>query len=273
VIHGPVVVRRWVVPVPGLPAQADGFQIAHISDLHLYRWHRALQHAQTLLLGLQYDLLVVTGDLCDQPYRWEVAAALTQRFFGPIRPRLGTFAVLGNHDSVQLADQSDLPVTFLRNGHVTRPIKGGRLVLAGVEQAGDGESDLTATLGAIPAHLPTILLAHFPSTAFELNQRAVPLVLSGHTHGGQVRLPVVGCVWTADRLPCRMARGLHVVNGRSLHVSAGLGVPRKFPLRFMCPPEITILTLAAAGQPCTPKFTVPRPRAADRTQLAEPIPA
>ena len=90
-----------------------------------------------------------------------------------------------------------------------------------------------------------------PSTVYELRPGQVQMLLSGHTHGGQIRLPGLGCIWANDRIPVGMARGLHYVNGTVLHVNAGLGVSPPIRLRLFCPPEISIITLrdAKAGSP------------------------
>lgn len=267
-IDGPVVVRRWVVPIPTLPAQANGIRLAHISDLHFHKWSRALAHAQTLLLGLEYDVLAVTGNFCDRRGGWAGAADLCRRFFAPLDPEGGVLAVLGDRDPACMTAQTDLGLKFLRNTTAWATVRGARLLFAGIEQGWDAPADVAAALSRVPNEQAAIMLAHYPSTVHQLPARRIALVLAGHTRGGQVRLPLVGCLWANDRIPARMARGLHVVGGRALHVSAGLGVPSNFPVRFCCPPEITILTLAAAGAAPVQRFTV----AARRTwrRKAEP---
>jgi hypothetical protein len=266
-----VVVRRWVVSAPALPREADGIRLAHISDLHLYRWNRAIEHARTLLLGLQYDVLLVTGNLCDDPRRWADAAELCRRFFPHVRPTGGTLAVLGNCDPPELAEQSDLGLTFLRNRSEFRRVNAARLVFAGVEQSGNSRGELSAALAGARHGRGAILLAHYPSTVHQVPPGQVSLTLAGHTLGGQIRLPLLGSLWVGDRIGRRMAHGLHVVQGRPLHVSAGLGVPRRFPWRLRCPPEITILTLAVGNEAPTLKFTVPPARVPRRHVAAAAV--
>jgi predicted MPP superfamily phosphohydrolase len=129
------------------------------------------------------------------------------------------------------------------------PLRGTPINIAGVEQTVPRGGDLHGTLAQADANAPTILLAHYPSTAFQLAGNNVQLVLSGHTHGGQIRLPWVGCIWPNDLVPRRMASGLHVVNNVHVHVSAGIGVSLPLRVRFHCPPEIAILTMHSKTEP------------------------
>ncbi len=231
------------MPVRGVSAGLAGLRIAHICDFHFRRWRRVHEAAQHLLLTLEYDVLVVTGDFAVNPLRWVKPAELTRRFFEPIARRVPVYAVLGNHDNPAMATAPDMPLVFLRNRSVSIERAGAVFELAGVDQTGFEGEDLDAALGHNRPHKFSILLAHYPSTVFRLPTGRVDLQLSGHTHGGQIRLPYLGCLWTNDRIARRMARGLHSVAGTVLHVSAGIGVSRPLPVRINCPPELTILTL------------------------------
>ena len=240
-----VIAREVNVPLTGLPTGLDGLRLAHVSDFHFRRWDRASEAAQTLLTHLDYDVLLVTGDFCSFRWKWRRAAELTQRFLEPIAQR-PAYAVLGNHDDPRLAD-ADLPLRFLRNESVSLDSLGASLTLAGVDQSGRWTEDLDAALRRGPASGPTILLAHYPSTVFRVPIGKVQLVLSGHTHGGQIRLPGLGCVWANDRIPRRMSRGLHEVAGTMIHVSPGIGVSLPLRIRVDCPAEVTVLTLVAVA--------------------------
>jgi predicted MPP superfamily phosphohydrolase len=240
-----VIARELNVPLTGLPSGLDGLRLAHVSDLHFRRWDRASEAAQTLLTDLDYDLLLVTGDFCSFRWKWRQTAELTGRFLGRIAQR-PAYAVLGNHDDPRLAD-ADLPLRFLRNESLSLDFLGAGLTLAGVDQSGRRTEDLDAALRGVPAGGATILLAHYPSTVFRVPIGKVQLVLSGHTHGGQIRLPGLGCVWANDRIPRRMSRGLHEVAGTMIHVSPGIGVSLPLRIRVDCPAEVTVLTLVAAA--------------------------
>jgi predicted MPP superfamily phosphohydrolase len=246
VLNGRVHVRHHEVPIEALPAQADGFRIAHLSDLHLRSIDRTAREARRMLCELRPDVTVCTGDLGDHPDEYEVTASLCRQFFEPVAEFSPCFAVLGNHDSVHLAQQANLPVRFLLDEAVQ--VAEGRMAIAGVSQTWDGPGDIERALHRVASDRPTILLAHYPSTVYRVRDGRVRLVLAGHTHGGQIRLPLLGCVYAQDAIPLRMARGLHVVNGRTLNVSAGLGVSWPMRLRFLCPPEISLLTLRSAAR-------------------------
>ncbi|MEE9296829.1 MAG: metallophosphoesterase [Phycisphaerae bacterium] len=236
-------VRTYDVPLPGLDDCGGGVRIAHVSDFHFRRWNDLLDQVRWRLLQPDYDLLVVTGDLCSIPAKWRHAANMCRRLFDGIAPPLGTYAVMGNHDRPRLARQPGLPFRWLDNEHVCIKVKGLSLYLAGVDQSEGKFGDAGAALSGVPADGPVVMLAHYPSTVFDLASDRVGLVLSGHTHGGQIRLPGIGCLFTNDRIPTRMSRGLHRVGGTRVHVSAGIGMSGPIHCRFRCPPEITFLTL------------------------------
>jgi len=239
-----VVVNEFSAALDGLKRSLHGLRIAHVSDLHFRRWDRVVDEAQRLLRTLDYDLLVATGDFAAQPRKWVRAYDMCRRFFGFLQPRYGAYAVLGNHDHPAMADQTAAPFRLLRNEHVRLNVNGSCVVLAGVEQTKRTYAEVASAIAGAPTSAPVILLAHYPSTVYHVPADRVRLVLSGHTHGGQIRVPGMGCLWTNDRIPRRLARGLHKVAGTCLHVSAGLGVSPPILVRNRCPPELSIITLS-----------------------------
>jgi len=241
-----IAVRQLDVSVGWWPVPIGGLRIAHVSDLHLRRWNPLLAQTQELLLGLEYDLLVVTGDFCDHPKNWRRSADLARRLFAPVRAPCGQFAILGNHDHAELGRLTDLNLTFLHNESTAVAYGSQSLAIAGVDQSFGRSGDIEAALSGVARNRPVVLLAHYPSTAYEAPPERVALVLAGHTHGGQIRLPLLGCVWTQDRIPRRMARGLHRAGQVPLHVSPGIGVSGPIPMRLRCAPEIAVLRLTLA---------------------------
>jgi hypothetical protein len=163
---GPLIVKGLTIglerPLPGL----DGLRIAHLSDLHLKRWDRPTEAAQSALLDLEYDLLLVTGDFAAGYHDWDNAVRMIRRFFDPLKGRCPIFGVLGNHDDPCIAEADDLPLCLLRNEtrRVQLPSMDSRATcevkIAGVEQSLRGGEDLDATLGGCDASMLTILLAH-----------------------------------------------------------------------------------------------------------------
>lgn len=238
-----VVVRHIEIDLEGLPAGADGLRLLHLSDLHLRKWGRVEREVQRLLTNIEHDLLVITGDFCYRPQMHARAAELTNRLLQPVAPKHGIIAVLGNHD-LPCFTAHEVPMRFLRNDNMYVELdSGGALCLAGVEQSHHRRGEAMTALKGTPSNLPRILLTHYPSTAFELPSTSGVLVLAGHTHGGQIRIPGIGCVFNNDRIPVSMSRGLHLVNGNWLHVSAGIGASPPIPTRVFCPPEIGLITL------------------------------
>jgi predicted MPP superfamily phosphohydrolase len=242
-----VKVRHLAVPVFGLPAETDGLRIAHISDLHFRGWQRVHTDARRRLTRLRYDLLAVTGDFSVRRSRWRETAKYCQEFFGRLRPPLGTYAVLGNHDDPRLAAVQGTGVRWLQDESVTLCSGRGTLCVAGTHQEASGAGRLDAALSEAGTDDPVIMLAHYPSTAYNLPAGKVHLLLSGHTHGGQIRVPLVGALWTNDRVPRSMARGLHLVGKSWLHINPGIGTSMPIRVRFNCPPEITVLELRRVG--------------------------
>lgn len=244
--RSPLVVNEVAVPLTGLDPVWPGLRIAHISDFHFRRWNRTVEAARDALLVTDYDFLVFTGDIGNMIRFWRRSARLAKRFFEPLVDRAPMYAVLGNHDNPAMPQEGDLPLRFLRNESIELTHDGVVFELAGVEQTEyRREGDLDAALRRPPSKTFTILLAHYPSTVFRLPPDRVDLLLCGHTHGGQIRLPRFGCLWPNDRIPRQLARGLHRVGNTFLHVTPGLGVSPPIPLRLHCPPEVSILTVSA----------------------------
>ncbi len=239
-----LVVRHQPVPLAGMPRALSPLRIVQLSDLHFGRWRALHERICRRLERIECDLLVFTGDFCLFPRDWHRAVPLIRRLADACRPRLGAFAVLGNHDAHRLADAfSDGAVRFLRNESVCLFDRGHRFHVAGIDDAWRSVADVPSTLKGCVNGEPTILLAHVPSTIHHLPDGAVDLVLSGHTHGGQWRLPWWGSVTCNDRIRREQTLGLHWVDGRWLHVSSGIGTSSPFHFRFNCPSEVAVLVV------------------------------
>lgn len=261
-----VIVRTVDVPVGGASPDLNGVRIAHVSDFHFRCWNQVLEAAQNLLLTLKYDFLVATGDFCAAPRRWPQAVSLLRKFFEPVAARAPAYAVLGNHDDARLATATDMPVVFLRNQAVFIKCSRAVVELIGVDQGIPRTEDFDAAFRDTRTRDLTILLAHYPSTVYRLPTGRVDLQLSGHTHGGQIRFPWVGCIWAHDGIATRMARGLHAVAGTLMHVSPGIGLSPPISIRINCPPEVTLLVLRSTD-PRRPSSSAKEP-----TSRPSPIP-
>jgi predicted MPP superfamily phosphohydrolase len=241
-----------------LPAAFHGFRIVQITDIHhgLFLPLQAVADAVALANALEPDLVVLTGDFVtySPAYIEPVAFAL-----GRLRARHGVYAVLGNHDfrvgagaiSRALRQQG---IEVLRNQHTALRRRGERLHLAGIDDL-RYRADLSRALRGIPEGSPTILLSHNPDIIHEAAQRRVNLVLSGHTHGGQVNLPLVGNVYSRSRRGMRFKAGWDCLGATQIYVSRGIGTV-VVPLRYRCPAEIPHLHLLP--EPQRPLFAARR---------------
>jgi len=234
---------RATLPVSGLPPALDGLRVGLLTDLHRSRVvsHEMAVAAVDRLMQERPDLVVLGGDyvtFADRQYIEPAADALA-RLSAPH----GVFAVLGNHD-----DDRDVPAALARRGIAvlkdarTRvALRGEALELAGLRFWTRRVEELARVLRGATATI--VLLAHDPRRLVEAAALDVPLVLSGHTHGGQVVLPGLGAL-AARRFPV-VAGTAHREN-TTIFVSRGVGTVI-VPVRLNCPPEVALLTLRTAG--------------------------
>src|SRR5476649_2737285 len=235
-------VTRATVPVMGLPAALAGLRVGLITDLHrsLFVSHDDIAHAVTRLMAETPDLIVLGGDYVtygDRTYVGPSAEALE-----PLAAPHGVFGILGNHD-----DDHDMPAALGRNGvqmlkdaRTRLRIRNETVDLVGIRYWTKRQVDIASlTRDAAPM---TILLAHDPRRLTEAAALGVPLVLSGHTHGGQVVLPLLGAI-AAQKFP--VVAGIGKRDRTTLFVSRGVGTIY-VPVRINCPPEVALLTLQPA---------------------------
>lgn len=256
--HEMEVVRQTVL-IRDLPDAFVGFRIGQLSDIHLVEWTEPwfLKRAVARLNDLKPDMVVLTGDFVSRgPRDVEVARRampVGAEALGALQAPL-RYAILGNHDTFV---DSDLVVDSLKargiptlvDTHVSIDVRGDRLWLCGVNDPGTRTPNLTA---AVPPHpkAPVILLAHEPDYAdgVRAHKRGplIDLMLSGHTHGGQVRLPLIGPL-VLPPMGQRYVQGRFSFPGMKLqlYVNRGLGTTG-LPFRLDCPPEITEITLQRA---------------------------
>jgi uncharacterized protein len=238
-----VQIRRVELGLPGLHADLDGYRIAQLSDLHIGSFDpksRGLDWARKAN-ALEPDLCVVTGDLVTSGTSFydDVADVI-----GALSAKDGVLCTLGNHDQwddKRLARAiEDRGARVLRNEWTLLCRGSGRLVVAGVDDPYSRQDDLDQTLADRPAGVPTVLLAHYPHFFVPAAERGVELVLSGHTHGGQIGLPLLGDRLNIATLLGQRSRGLYRRGQSALYVNAGLGTTGP-PIRLGIRPEITLL--------------------------------
>ncbi|MFZ0201994.1 MAG: metallophosphoesterase [Candidatus Sulfotelmatobacter sp.] len=250
----PRIVRQdfWL---PRWPERMNGFTIVLLSDFHYdpYFSVHPLRAAIPLVNGLRPDLIVLTGDfvsvpLTGRPHARAAASAgePCARLLREMRTPNGLWAVLGNHDAetdpahVTRALETE-NIHVLANQSVAIERDGARFWLAGVDDVISGDPDLANTLQRVPADEAVILLAHEPDFADFACRFPIDLQLSGHSHGGQVRLPLLPPLYLPE-LAKKYILGTYQVGRLALYTNAGLGTVG-VPVRLNCPPEITLLTL------------------------------
>lgn len=245
-------ITRLTMPIPNLPPAFKGFTIAQISDLHFgdaMTPERMGMFAQQVN-DLNPDVIAVTGDFVSGLYRAGVLEQMSSSIRS-LHAREGVYAILGNHDhwygreqTIRAVEQAG-NVHLLINGSTAFKRGSESFYLAGVDDIWERQHDLNKALAAVPPGAPTILMAHEGDYADESAQdRRVALQLSGHSHGGQVRLPGKGAL-ILPHLGQKYDMGLYQIGEMKLYVNRGLGMIAPY-VRFNCPPEVTVFTLVPA---------------------------
>ena len=231
-----------------LPPEFDGFRIVQLSDIHHspFTSRAQIERAVETANSLQPDIVALTGDYISKERQY---AAPCAELLGKLRARHGVFAVLGNHDHwTDAALITDLfraeGMTVLVNQGMRFEMKGAALWLAGVDDTMVGLEDLPLALAGSREDEFKLLLAHNPIILRRAARAGVDLVLSGHTHGGQVSLRSERSV--SGRPRRRLLKGLARMGGTQIYVTRGLGTV-VLPVRFGCPPEVSLLELRSAG--------------------------
>jgi len=274
-LYASLIERNWFAlrthHVPCLPAGARPIRILHLSDLHFRKGQRRKHRFLGRLASTAPDLVVCTGDFLDE----ESGIGAAVPAVAQIRPSSRAFFVLGSHD--YYASKPGNPFKYFLGPSNRKPPAGRKLpwrdLVAKLEERGwelilnrattvDVEGLGTVDVVGLddphikrddlsvasPRSTPGFRLGvvHSPDAAPALAELGYDLIVCGHTHGGQIRVPGVGALVTNTKMPREMARGLSRLGSAWLHVSAGLGTSRYAPIRFACRPEACLLELTPA---------------------------
>lgn len=264
--------RHWLqvvhqdISIKGLSAAFDGVKIAQMSDIHMDEFTEPflLREAIERVNRERPDYVFLTGD-------YVTADVLPKKLIVKAAGQCGRlltgleckqrYAVFGNHDvragELEVGNaMSEANLVFLRNTHVPLDRNGGRVWLAGIDDPVNGSPDQGAAIPESIRHIsnePVILMCHAPDYIDRLRAhptgQAISLVLSGHTHGGQVRMPFAGPLFLPN-WGRKYVEGLFKVGSMQLYVNRGIGTVG-VPFRFDCRPEITIFTLRSAQPPAS----------------------
>jgi hypothetical protein len=248
-----LVLRRETLRLPGWPAALDGLRAAVIADIHggvPHMGRAEIARAVARLAAESPDILLLLGDYVDASPVWggRLAPEVIAGELGVLRPPLGSYAVLGNHDWRRAPDRmwtalEAAGITVLENRAVPVDAAGGRLWIAGLADMRNRRPSVRTALHDVPDDpaQPVLLLSHDPDMHPGVPAR-VALTLSGHVHGGQVGIPGLRRLVIPSYYGERYARRHHDDRGRRLYVSSGLGTSG-MPVRLLVPPEVVLLEL------------------------------
>ncbi|HEU4932886.1 MAG TPA: metallophosphoesterase [Pyrinomonadaceae bacterium] len=250
---GRLVVRQQTIQIDDWPQELDGLRIAVLSDIHVDDWFIDDKKLRTIVERtnqLQPELIVILGDYMSS--NGHVTRRVEPEHFGAIlkelRAPLGVYTVLGNHDwwysGIQVRRGLEKNgIQVLENEVIHFDVRGTQLWLVGLADLWTRRQVVADTIAMVPEGKPMIGLTHNPDIFPNLPQR-VPLLLAGHTHGGQVRFPLIGSIVESSDFGDRYVMGHVFENSHHLFVTTGIGTSI-VPVRFGLPPEIVLLTIKA----------------------------
>jgi len=241
-----VAIRYNDISFEALPREFDNFTILHISDMHVDLNHGSMKRLMELLAGLSYDVCVLTGD-----FRGATFGPFTAALEGLARVRAHLkdpiFAVLGNHDTIRMVPGlEEMGIRLLLNESDVLARGKEHIYLAGIDDAHYYRVDnIEKAASEIPLGAFSILLSHTPEIYRQAAHAGFDLLLSGHTHGGQICLPGSIPITLDSVLPRRMGAGPWKYGAMAGYTSVGVG-SSIVPVRINCPPEITLHRLHCA---------------------------
>jgi uncharacterized protein len=241
-------IRRHDIRSPQLPDSFDGFTILHLSDLHADMNGGAMRRLIELLPTVSYDLCVLTGDYRGKtygPYQGAIdgLARVRAHLRGPV------YGVLGNHDTIRMVPAlEEIGMRMLLNESEAIERSGEHIHLVGIDDAHYYRVDnIEKAASSVPAAEFSILLSHTPEIYRQAAHAGFQVLLSGHTHGGQICLPGAIPIILDSVLPRRMGAGAWTYRGMVGYTSVGVG-SCILPVRLNCPPEITLHRLLCSPQ-------------------------
>ncbi|EKN65565.1 hypothetical protein BABA_19796 [Neobacillus bataviensis LMG 21833] len=236
---------------PFIPKSFEGIKMIQFSDTHLGFQYNLSQFKKLAakINDLQPDIILFTGDLMDEPNKYTEINKLVP-ILDKLHAPLGKYCIFGNHDHGGYGSEiyrnimETTNFTVLLNESIPIQLKdGGSIYLLGIDDAMLGNPDLPLALKRIPNNRFTLLLSHAPDLAETASQYPIHWQISGHSHGGQVKLPFIGAL-VIPPFAQKYPEGLYTlgeVNPLTLYVNRGIGTTR-LPFRFMAKPELTIFT-------------------------------
>ncbi|MFJ5713489.1 metallophosphoesterase [Neobacillus sp. NPDC093127] len=245
-------IKQQQINHPLIPKSFDGMKIVQFSDTHLGFQYNLTQFKKLInkINKLQPDVILFTGDLMDEPNKYREMNQLVP-LLEQLHAPLGKFCIFGNHDHGgygseiyrNIMETTNFTVLLNESTAIKRK-DGGSIYLLGIDDAMLGKPDLPLALKNVPDNRFTILLSHAPDLADDAANYPIHWQISGHSHGGQVKIPFIGAL-VKPPFARNYPEGLYTIgvdNPLNLYVNRGIGTTR-LPFRFMAVPELTIFTL------------------------------
>jgi predicted MPP superfamily phosphohydrolase len=241
-------VSNHTVRLKNLPQTFDGLKLVHLTDIHHSKFVSFNDVFRMVELSNRQDpdVVLLTGDYITWSKKFIAPVAEALR---GLKSRLGVYAVLGNHDIRVDAEQltqalEKVQIRVLRNASARIDLKGDSLWIGGVDEYMYGQSDIPKAMKHVPRSQPRILLAHNPEIMVEAVGHQVDFVLSGHTHGGQIKIPYMRSLNVVTQPGRKILEGFVRSGKTQMYISRGLGKV-VVPVRILCPPEIPVFYLRA----------------------------
>jgi predicted MPP superfamily phosphohydrolase len=245
--------HRVDLALPALPAELEGFRILHVSDFHAWaHWDPAYDDLIDRVRKEQVDMILFTGDFVDCKRDYSRAMPVVRRVMEGLTSRLGTFAILGNHDNDLLAAPlGSWGVRLVDARRLSLESGTAAIELIGFGGVDRGDLDPWFVKSTPPKKERTvrIVMSHFPDSFRRAETLHADLFLAGHTHGGQICLPSGRPISSHDSLPLRYCRGIHRVGETWLIVNRGFGFSSKLRVRTFCPAEVIEIKLVGGEPP------------------------
>ena len=246
-----LIVREFSVYFEDLPPEFDGYSILHLSDFHFRRYGRAAAEIRRLVRNMPSDIAVLTGDYRYKNYTpWAGALEAMKGIVYAFDVRDGVFGCLGNKESQRdVSRLEELGLRILRNSSVEVRRGGSVMHVLGVDERypfSRPDDEYEGALKGVPKGSFKILLSHTPDYLEWAKSLGIQLLLCGDTHGGQVRMPLLGPLKVKSKLGRKYCRGWFHEGNTKVFINSGLGSPN-FPVRTLCPPEIVRIVLRAGS--------------------------
>lgn len=235
-------VEEISIEIENLPDAFANATIVHLTDFHSFGFGEREKKVLEIADQINPDFVFITGDFIDSETK-DIAAC--EKFWQEIGKRYQgkIFGVLGNHDPNSLEKLLEKAEIVILDNENIRIFQGKEYIyLVGVNDPDTGRDNLQKAIMNTEINVPKILLAHSPDIINGLEQGKVDLILVGHTHGGQIKIPFLRPFWVPTQNRGKYAKGLFKVNNIDLYVNRGIGTTA-LPIRFNCSPEITVIEL------------------------------